>query len=211
MGTFRANEITIMELNTNLKPSLSKKITPEVFKSYYWYKKELVEFCVKNKIPSTGGKLELAARIEKFLYTGMVDAVTIKKRLYGFDSEKVITPSKRVINFRCDSKTREFFTKEIGRHFRFNEFLRRFAKIVDYDGHVTYGELADLWSTSEAEKKNAKVKSSISKQFQFNQFQRDFFNANKNATRTEMLNSWEFIKSCAGPATYEHYLELINK
>ncbi len=197
--------------NKNFRPLLTEELTPEIFKEYYWDKKELVEFCSKHKIPAVGGKLELASRIERFLESGKVDGVTIRKRKYEFDSEKVIFSSRKVINFKCDTKTREYFVREIGQHFKFNEYLRQFVKVTDLEVNLTYGDLVAGWLSHELEKKNAKHKPFISKQFQFNQFQRDFYNANKNARREAMLEAWKLVRSVAGQATYEHYLRLSKR
>lgn len=175
-------------LNENVKPLLRKGLSSDVFKAYYWEKKELVNFCVQHKLPSLGGKLELTARIEYYLETGKIVKVINKKRKYKFDSQVVIISSRKVVNFKCDAKTREFFVREIGRNFRFNDYLRQFSKTPDLDGSITYADLVTGWLESENEKKYRK-NPPISKQFKFNQFQRDFYNANKNAKREELLKA----------------------
>ncbi len=191
-------------MNT-VKPLLTKELPPEVFKEYYWEKKELVHFCTNHKLPSAGGKLELSTRIENFLRTGKIDKVVNKKRKYKFDSQEIITSSTKVVNFKCDAKTREFFIREIGQHFKFNDYLRQFIKTPDLDGSLTYGHLVAGWLANESDIKQTTQKPPIAKQFQFNQFQRDFYNANKNAKREEMLKAWKLVRSVAGPATYENY------
>ncbi|WHX64633.1 SAP domain-containing protein [Peribacillus frigoritolerans] len=53
-----------------LRPNLSKDISIESFKDFYWLKEELQTFCRENGISSTGSKIEISDRIETFLRTG---------------------------------------------------------------------------------------------------------------------------------------------
>lgn len=194
------------------RPELTSNLLPEVFKAFYWDKKELVAFCSKHKLTTSGGKLEITARIENFLATGKVaETPSNKKRTRKYDSDDTISLSSKVVNFKCDAKTREFFIKQIGEHFKFNDYLRQFAKVIDLDDGLTYGDLVKGWVQIEAEKKNSKHKPQISKQFQFNQFQRDYYNAQKNSNREAMLDAWKLVRSIAGPATYAHYVKLLEQ
>lgn len=196
----------------DIKPVLTKHLPLEIFRLHYWYKKALIEFCVKNKIPASGGKLELSSRIECFLSTGsIIDKITHNKRAHHFDSDKAITPVTKVINFKCDAKTRKFFITKIGNHFKFNEYLRQFVKTRDLKQTITYGDLIKGYLAYEENKKSSEHKLAIGKQFQFNQFQRDFYQDNKKCTRAEMLDAWRIVKSYAGSATYDHYLKLTNR
>lgn len=52
------------------KPSLNRELDSKTFKEYYYLKNELVDFCRKNNLQITGGKLELTERIANFLDTG---------------------------------------------------------------------------------------------------------------------------------------------
>ncbi len=51
------------------RPELSRKLEEQTFRSYYYLKKELVEFCRENELPVSGGKIELTDRIAGFLDT----------------------------------------------------------------------------------------------------------------------------------------------
>jgi len=197
--------------NISSRPHLTKSLDSVTFKSFYWEKKELLKFCVENKIPSHGTKLELNERIEHFLNTGTIKPARKQiKRINSWDSAHVITLDTPVINYKNDAITKEFFVAQLGDKFRFNEYLRQFAKIVNMDGSLTYGDLVTGWLQSEANKKQVSQKSPIGKQFQFNQFQRDFYTAEKGKTRQQFLDAWKLVRSIAGPATYEHYLSIIN-
>ncbi len=54
------------------RPYLTKKLDGETFRSFYYLKAELVDFCRKNNLPVSGGKIELTNRITYFLDTGKV-------------------------------------------------------------------------------------------------------------------------------------------
>ena len=195
----------------SLRPHLTKSLDSVTFKSFYWEKKELLAFCVENKIPTKGTKLELSDRVEYFLNTGSIQPVRDQiKGAWSRDSAHVITLDTPVINYKNDAATKGFFVAQLGDKFRFNEYLRQFAKIANMDGSLTYGDLVTGWLQSEANKKQVSQKSPIGKQFQFNQFQRDFYAAEKGKTRQQFLDAWKLVRSIAGPATYEHYLSIIN-
>lgn len=195
----------------SIRPHLTKSLAAVTFKSFYWVKKELLEFCVANKIPAHGSKLELSERIQHFLDAGTIQPIKEKiKRINSRDSAKAITLDTPVINYKNDAVTKQFFVSQLGAKFRFNDYLRQFAKTPNMDGSITYGDLVTGWLQSQANKKLVSQKSPIGKQFQFNQFQRDFYTAEKGKTRQQFLDAWKLVRSIAGPATYEHYLSIIN-
>ena len=54
------------------KPVLNKNVSLKDFKDFYWLKEELVAFCKSNEITTSGGKINLASRIEQFLTDGKI-------------------------------------------------------------------------------------------------------------------------------------------
>lgn len=54
----------------NKRPELNTKISIKNFNDLYWYKDELIAFCRAENLDKSGGKIELANRIEKYLKTG---------------------------------------------------------------------------------------------------------------------------------------------
>ena len=59
---------------------LNEKLDGETFRSYYYLKKELVDFCRENNLPVSGGKVELTDRIACFLDTGKVLETSVKRK-----------------------------------------------------------------------------------------------------------------------------------
>ena len=56
-----------MEVSMNKRPNLDKNLESNLFKEYYYLKEELIDFCRKNNLQTTGGKIELTERIINFL------------------------------------------------------------------------------------------------------------------------------------------------
>ncbi len=43
----------------NKRPELNKELDGKTFRSFYYLKEELVDFCRDNNLPVSGGKIEL--------------------------------------------------------------------------------------------------------------------------------------------------------
>ena len=72
-------------------PYLDKNLDSKTFRDFYYLKEELVNFCRKNGIPVSGGKIEIADRIAYFLDTGKVPSApkVRKKQQKYLKSEKI--------------------------------------------------------------------------------------------------------------------------
>jgi hypothetical protein len=185
------------------RPILSKTTKASDFKNYYWDKQELITFCRQNKIPAEGGKIELAERIAFFLSSGGKIKQTRKKtHRSSYDSDQKITVNTPVVYYKNDAKTRDFFVSQIGNTFKFNFYLRAFAK-QENNGGLTYGDLVQGYKESLKNKKTT-----IDKQFEYNQFQRDFHKNNLKKTRLECNQAWKLTKQAPGGSTYKDYLKL---
>lgn len=185
--------------------SLTKSISLTNFKNYYWLKSELIKFSRKNGLSTLGSKQELAKRIEIFLKTGKKIKFLSKKIKTNFDSKKLITRNTLVINYKNDAATRKFFVEQIGSRFHFNSYLRKFTK--KQVKSLTYGDLVDGWLAVESHKKDKNFKTTIGKQFEYNQFTRDFFANEKGKTRADAIKAWKIVKSIPGKNSYAHYKE----
>ena len=56
----------------NERPDLNNGLDSKVFRSFYYLKEELLAFCKKNGLPTSGGKIELTDRISHYLDTGKI-------------------------------------------------------------------------------------------------------------------------------------------
>ena len=193
------------------RPILDKNITPINFKQFYWEKIELINFCRSNALATQGAKLDLAKRIEEFLTSGKKEKPSQKKVSKGqWDSEQIsLTRDTIVVNYKSDPVTRAFFQKEIGQHFRFKADVLTWIKTKLQAGEeLKYGDIISEWNKKELLARDLDYKRVIPKQFQFNQFMKDWKEANAGAGSRE---AWKFIRSLPGEATYAHYIEATNQ
>ena len=179
------------------RPELNNNIDSKIFKEYYYLKEELVDFCRKNNLQTTGGKIELTDRIAKFLDTG--------ERITGnHDSrrtkiiDEISLDSIIEDNFVCSEKHREFYKKEIGNSFKFNVLFQRWLKS---NAGKTYKDSIDAYYKILEDKKNNKT--TIDKQFEYNTYIRDFFNDNKDKSLDDAIICWKYKKSLKGSNKYE--------
>ena len=98
------------------RPELNKKLDAATFRSFYYLKQELADFCKENGLPTSGSKIELTDRIAYFLDTGKVQKPSprrISAVMIGTLTENaVIEP-----NIVCSEKHRAFFCEKIGKVF----------------------------------------------------------------------------------------------
>eukprot|EP00440_Ansanella_granifera_P029631 gb/GFBE01032185.1/.p1 GENE.gb/GFBE01032185.1/~~gb/GFBE01032185.1/.p1 ORF type:complete len:219 (+),score=38.51 gb/GFBE01032185.1/:1-657(+) len=194
------------------RPKLTKSLSPKVFQHCYWEVAELSAFCRKHSLPSSGLKAQLAQRIIAFLKTGRASSTGTSKAQTSCQEPRDssvaggLKPSTPVKNYKNDVATRDFFKRHCGSKFRFNEYLRAFAKGTPNGKRFTYGDLIRGWQKAENQRRVGKQK--IGKQFEYNQFTRDFFAANPGGTRRTMMKAWRTVRSYLGPNTYSEYLKL---
>ncbi|HRX16065.1 MAG TPA: DUF6434 domain-containing protein [Spirochaetota bacterium] len=183
-----------------MRPELNKNSNADEFLDFYWLKEELVIFCKNQDLPSCGSKDELTARIHEYLRTGKV-IIPVKNKSEA--EQKTGAPpalgSKIPAGYKNDEMHREFFKSVIGNHFKFNVAFMNWMK----GNHgKTYQDAVLEWNRIIDEKKQGK-KTEISSQFQYNQYTRDFFNANPKAKRDEAVKCWKYKKSLPGHNKYE--------
>lgn len=186
------------------RPMLDKSINHKSFLDYYWLKQELLIFCRNNKLLTIGSKSELTERISQFLKMGNKETCVNKSANRACDSSNGLTWDTKVINYKNDAVTSQFFKKHIGKHFHFNSYLRKFAKEKPME-RLTYADLIKGYIAEEQLKKDSNYKTKIGTQFQYNQFIRDFFLHEKCKTQRDAINAWNLIKSKPCPSTYDSY------
>ncbi len=88
-------------------PKLDKNLDGKTFREFYYLKEELVDFCRKYGLPTSGGKLEITERIAHSLDTDEVIAtkkVQKKSQIIG----NITTDTEIEPNFVCSEKHRAF-------------------------------------------------------------------------------------------------------
>ncbi|WP_304087703.1 DUF6434 domain-containing protein [Methanobrevibacter ruminantium] len=200
--------------NTNTRPQLTKDLKSEDFKEYYFLKKELKDFCKKEGLKVSGSKNQLEERIIYYLDTGksLDNSRSIKnKNNYSKSNSNKATTSEEITldsilgeNFKCSEDKREFFEKEIGEGFKFKV---KFQKWLKTNPDNTYQDAINAYH----ELQNSNEKTKIDKQFQYNQYIRDFFDDNDDKTLNDAIKCWKYKKSIKGHNKYEKSdLDILN-
>jgi hypothetical protein len=177
-------------------PKLTRDLNPEEFADYYFLKEELKDFCRAEGLKVSGSKGDLEKRIIHYLKTGEeLKEVTVKQ-----DSTLTLTDltldSKLGENFKCSEDKREFFEKHIGSGFKFKV---KFQKWLKANPDKTYQDALDAYF----EIQNSTEKTEIGKQFQYNQYIRDFFENNEDKSLDDAIKCWKYKKSLKGHNRYE--------
>lgn len=179
------------------RPELNKELDGKTFRSFYYLKEELVDFCRENNLPISGGKIELTDRIACFLDTGKVLSPSTKTRR----TEKIgdITEETKIEpNIVCSEIHRAFFKDRIGKTFSFNVAFQKWLKS---NQGKTYGDAVIAYYEILEDKK--KRKTTIDKQFEYNTYIRDFFADNKGKSLEDAIKCWKYKKGLQGHNRYE--------
>lgn len=179
------------------RPILDKNLDSKTFRDYYYLKEELLDFCRKNGLPVSGGKIELTERIAYFLDTGKVKPATASKK--KSNAKINITENSEIEpNFVCSENHRVFFKEHIGSSFSFNVAFQKWLKS---NAGKTYKEAISAYYEILENKKQGKTK--IDRQFEYNTYIRDFFEDNKGKSLEDAIKCWKYKKSQKGHNQYE--------
>ncbi len=178
------------------KALLTKNLTPEEFKNYYFLKEELKDFCRKEGLKVSGSKQDLENRIIHYLATGEELEEKITRKHSNELPSNITLDSQLGENFKCSEDKREFFENVIGRGFKFKV---KFQKWLKANPDKTYRDAIAAYY----ELQNSNEKTEIGKQFQYNQYIRDFFEDNKDKSLDDAIKCWNYKKSIKGHNKYE--------
>jgi hypothetical protein len=175
---------------------IDPKITISKFQAIYYYKQELVEFCIENKIPYSGlMKIDLEANIIAFLQ-GSKPIINPKIKPKNWTQDKLQLEAEVTLNYRNNPATRAFFESVIGPKFRFCGALMKY-KQNNPDDYVTYQKLVDIWYNEQEFKKSGKPSTkNFYKANRYNSFVKQYFSdpINYGKSRKQMLIAWEEYK-----------------
>lgn len=175
---------------------LTRNLNPEEFKEYYFLKEDLKDFCRLEGLKVSGSKQDLENRIIHYLKTGEKLKEPVITKVSNKPHSKITLDSKLGDNFKCSEDKREFFENEIGKGFKFKV---KFQKWLKANPEKTYRDAVDAYW----EIQNSKEKTKIDKQFQYNQYIRDFFEDNDGKTLEDAIKCWNYKKSIKGHNKYE--------
>lgn len=184
-----------------MRPGLTRSINLQDYREFYWLKAELQDFCRQNGLDCNGSKAEISKRIEVFLETGEI--LPAEKKHSSKKLEQPLSLDTFIVEQqKCSEDLRFFFTSIIGPEFRFTVPLQRFIK---ENAGKTYQDIVDFWYQEKERKKDSTSKDSISSQFEYNQFIRDYFNDpdNKGKTLQDAILLWKQVKAARGSNKYK--------
>lgn len=179
------------------RPVLDKDLDSKTFRNFYYLKEELVDFCRKNNLPVSGGKIEITDRIACFLDTGKAIAAS-KARRKAVAVSDINESSVIEADFVCSEKHRAFFKERIGKGFSFNVGFQKWLKS---NAGKTYKEAVAAYYRILEDNKTGKTK--IDKQFEYNTYIRAFFADNRGRTLQEAITCWKYKKQLPGHNRYE--------
>ena len=183
-------------MNTQ-RPKIDKGLDVSTFRSFYYLKEELVDFCKQEGLQASGGKIELTDRIAHYLGTG--ERLSRQVHQKTKPAVDIITEEFLIEDsFVCSEKHRAFFEQKIGKRFSFNVAFQKWLK---ENSGKTYSQAIDAYHRILDTRK--KEKTVIDKQFEYNTYIRDFFKDNKGKTLREAIKCWNFKKSIQGHNKYE--------
>lgn len=175
---------------------LTRNLTPEEFKEYYFLKEELKDFCRVEGLKVSGSKQDLEKRIIHYLATGEELKEVNVKKIQNDSVSEIALDSKLGENFKCSEDKRAFFEREIGKGFKFKVKFQRWLKA---NPEKTYADAVEAYY----EIQNSGEKTKIDKQFQYNQYIRDFFEDNDDKSLDDAIKCWKYKKSIKGHNRYE--------
>nr|WP_295160992.1 DUF6434 domain-containing protein [uncultured Methanobrevibacter sp.] len=175
---------------------LTRNLNPEEFKDYYFLKEELKDFCRAEGLNVSGSKQDLEKRIIHYLATGEELKEVHVKKIRNDSLSEISLDSKLGENFKCSEDKRAFFEREIGKGFKFKV---KFQKWLKSNPDKTYADAIEAYF----EIQNSGEKTKIDKQFQYNQYIRDFFENNDGRSLDDAIKCWKYKKSIKGHNKYE--------
>ena len=185
-----------------MRPGLTKDLSIESFKDFYWLKEELQSFCRENGMSASGSKIEITDRVKTFLLTGEIKKPVRKTKANTKLESQVDLSLETIIteNHRCSQNVRVFF-KTVIPTFHFSTYIQNYFK---NNVGKTYRDVVDAWYEEEERKKAPSYKKKIAPQFEYNQFIRDFYADPKNQgkSREEAIEAWKEIKKLPGSNKY---------
>lgn len=146
------------------RPYLDRNLDSKTFRDFYYLKEELVDFCRKNGLPASGGKIELTDRIAHFLDTGEIPSISLARKRAAVPFE-IHEDTKIESDFVCSEKHRAFFKQQIGSSFSFNVAFQKWLKS---NAGKTYQDAIAAYAQILEDKKKGRTE--IDKQFEYNTY-----------------------------------------
>ena len=187
------------------RPEINTLKSAQELRRWYWLKTELVAYCKQQGLSPVGNKFAIIDRISEYLETGKV-----VKPLPSKIKHSTVNWAKSVLTLDTvitDSVTfgknfRGFMQSQIGHKFVCHS---DFMDWVKANAGKTLADAVRAWYRLEDRKRDPSFKRTIAPQNMLAQYTRDFFAANPDKTRADMMDCWQLKKKQpnAGRVIYE--------
>jgi hypothetical protein len=179
--------------------NLDRNISLADFNDFYWLKEELVYFCKRVGISTSGGKIEISDRIRHYILTGKTDRIEAAKSKgkskFDCSKEKLTFKTEITDSYKNGENVRSFFIQEIGSHFAFNVI---FMKWIKENVGKTLGDAIIEWNRINELKKDKDYVSEIDPQFEYNRYMRVFLADNPELSSKDAMRHWKLKRSQRG-------------
>ena len=174
------------------------KTTEELFGAYY-LKNDLASLCAQYGLPKTGSKEDLLKYISDYIEKKPVKKIETKHQT---TNNNFMPSLDKIIdeNYSNNEIHRAFFEKVIGARFKFNVQFMNWMKANK--GIKKYSDAVEIYDEILRDKKSGK-KTIIGKQFEYNQYTRDFFADNPKLSRDDCIKCWNYKKKQIGKHVYQ--------
>jgi hypothetical protein len=198
--------------------ALSPTMTLREFENGYWYREQLKDFAARIGIPAATKlrKDELENAIVVFLRTGNAALPTKRSlRRTGLkDVERGLHRKLRIEHYTSNRETKNFIIeqarlmapevrKKSGVWYRLNRW--REGQITS-GAHPTYGDLVRQYIVLNKMQRFERIPIRC-----YNYFVADFLEADKKATRTQIIAAWNELKKLDVPKDYASWVKARTK
>ncbi|WBC16709.1 DUF6434 domain-containing protein [Micromonospora sp. WMMA1998] len=171
------------------RPPLTHVRSGTELRRWYWTLAELTELARTMGVPRGGGKLALIERLAAAL-----DGTAAPEPPRRAGPARQLDPPVTVDTVipagqRCGQVLREFFRRQVGKEFVFDEFMRAFIR---NGAGRTLGDAVSHWYDTRAE---AARERPVAAQFEFNAFLRQWRRVHPRAGRAAALAAWQEHRS----------------
>lgn len=173
------------KFDSEKRPEPSSRMPPEEIQRWYWTQAELRQIARQLGVPVGGTKAELTARVTASLAGEPLPGrkKPPRSRLREPLSRDTVIPEGVVLS----RELRNWFVAELGPGFRADRHMRKFLK---EGAGKTLGDAADLWTSTRGVPSGG-----IEPQFELNRFTRQWWRANPDGSREQLLDAWLAYRS----------------
>jgi SAP domain-containing protein len=180
-------------------------ITEHELREKYWYKHELVQLCKDYKIPHSGTKAALIARLHEYLKTGVIPQ-PIPKTRRKTDRTSEITLDTYFLQegLRFNQELRTFFCRTLGKQtVKFSKHMGTAVRNAEQQGKdITVRELLNIWQHPPKQP----FETAEDKTYQWNRFVKDFHCSERSTLYRHPLKVaailWRFVRKSREEKVY---------